>query len=848
MPASYKSYELRPPKGGRLVGGISEDTGAEGNYTRKVNFRRDLDVEMRREGWELFNPKFDRDPLDMPLYEDDDVTMLFQFARPNGNTALLAAAGDRLYRLFSTNDLPEYTDADYLYPNSGGHDSYYTGGDFSFNWKVIADGITIPGSIVEIKVLSEGEQFSSHAAPVVTVKGDGEGAELIADVAEAEYSLPQGSHAPYIHGEYVGKIRRGYTIKVKGTTFTAWRGVDDKKTTIIDNQPISSQHIPLDYGMFISFPIGNYSETEQFTFLAKPRRVETIRVISKGKGYTEPPEIVVEDEGGRGTGVIATAVINPHNRWESISLNGYAVVNNGIELPFVYREEWDKATPLHALRELGVVRVGCITEYAGSLLCGDIVELTEESLAKWADACATDNLDPYGVITDEHIEKYELDVDETQYAVMWSFAGNPLQWGVSVKGSMTGGDKFWYPRHPNMVKSFQPGQDFYVTGAATLGELLTTKIENIWEEGDKVTMFELADPSNAGDGISNTDGTAGADGLPDGTVTDAVSYSSLSGGDSVELLGDGSRIVKMMKLTDKLVIYRETGYWMGSITSSVEDPFAFTERYRGQRYAAFRNTVTNISDKYHMFMGYQGVFKIDLTEAEPSWVPAFQVGPEVWRTLKMSDAERVFTYNNSLTSEIWLCLPKRFDDPTFCFDYRTSTLSTIDQHFTAGLVIRRPQNTMVEQSDDMCVITYDGIIYTYGYEIAGRKGIYNRVFADYTSVLGSSLMNFSGRFNEKDLRSYVLLLDQADPTIGLKMQIYTQGSPLDEPVLAAEHSIKDLDDETMVPLWVRSLFFKDTITVEGSNNPMRLTSRLYELSNVESRSQTQSTGEGTSAS
>lgn len=845
MPARYKSVELRPPQGGKLVGGISEDTGAEPNYSIKTNFRRDLDVEMRREGWELFNPKYDRNPLDMPLYEDDNVTMLFQFARPNGRTALLAAAGDKLYRLFADDELPSYIAGDWVIPDNGSTAAYHHGGEFAFNWKIIRENITVPGSIRSIGVLSEGEYFSEDSTPQVTIDGLG---TATAAIVGAEIDQPQGRDAPVISGSYKDRRRRNYTIEVYQDKFSIYRGGGEYKTALLTGESIvlGTPRI-FDYGMSVTFPHASYVQQEQFTFVAKPRRVSEITIANRGKDYGKPPMVEVTDTSGTGTGVVAKAVLNPNNRWESVALNGYAVVNNGIELPFVYREEWEEAVPLYALRELGVVNVGCIVEYGGYLVCADVTEFTEAGLAKWIETCESDNIDPYGPVTPEMTEKYDLDINETQYAVVWSAAGNPLQWGVSAKGSMLAGQYQWYPSNPAFVRSFEVGQDFVVAGAGPNGANLATQITAIYRSsGGAATHFDLADPSTTLDNLNNTTGEAGEDGIPDGTISNALSYSNTVGGDSVELLGDGSRIIKMAKLVDTLVIYRQTGYWIANMQSSPTDPFSFTERYRGQRAALYRHTVSNVADKYHLFVGLTGVYKIDLTEAEPSWVSTFQVGPQVWKDIELHEQESVFAYDNALTGEIWICLPERFgDEATLAFDYRTQTLSHIDQHFTAGVVIRRPQNPYIEQSDDMCILTYGGTIFTYGFGYGGKQAVYNRVTEPYTSVIQSSLMNFQDRFNEKDMRSYVLLLDQTNPTIGTKMELFTKGSIIDEAVLAAEHDITDLDDETMVPLWVRAHFYKDRITVTGKDNPMRLASRIFEVSDVASRSQTQSTGEGT---
>lgn len=923
MPSRYKSVELRPPQGGKLIGGLAEDTGAEPNYSIKKNFRRDLDVEMRREGWSLFNPKFDKNPLNMPLYEDDDVTLFFQFSRPNGNTALLAAAGDKLYRLFANEDLTDFIDREWVEPDANKNDGYHKGGEFSFTWKVIRDDITVPGSIRSIDLLSEGEYFTEGSLPVVNIDGLGEAS---AKIVPPDIEPPQGSDAPVITGIYTGKRRRNYQLDVKGTSYTLYRGAGEYKYPLIENGTISTEPVGFDYGMSIAFTQTSYPESERFTWVAKPRRVGEIIVTDRGKNYTRPPEITVTDAADNGTGVVAKVNLHEMRRWEAVALNGYAVCNNGIDLPYLYREEWEQATQVFALRELGIVRVGCIAEHGGYLVCSDLTEFAEGELDRWVSICKDNGIDPYSNVTPELIDEHNLKVDETQYAVMWSAPGDPTEWGASLPGSIVEGTNRWIPDNPSLVRSIEIGQDFIVPAAAELGANLVTTITNIIEGSDGVLYFELehsaAPPAAtdmpraitglnaelAYDPVSPTDlnaerliepptgldaeldadqsGQSGTPSLDVDQVNDGVAsvtvvaveegdptttsitvvqvdsgggenvgtglfvhegdaFSNTVGGSSVEILGDGSRILKMEKLMDVLIIYRQTGYWMAQLTQSVEDPFSFTERYTGNRAALFRHSVANIVDKYHIFVGLQGVFKVDLTEAEPSWVNSFQVGPQFWRDLSLYDQETVFAYDNALTGEIWMCLPRELgEDATLAYDYRTNTLSHIDQHFTAGLTIRRPQNPFTERSDDMVIISYDGIVYTYGYGYGDIPAVFNRVGEEYTSVISSTLMNFRDRFNEKDIRSYVLLLDQTNPAIGTRMELYTQGSLLDEKVLVVDHSIDDLDDETMVPVWSRALFYKDKITVTGRDNPLRLASRIFEVSDVKSRSQTQATGEG----
>ena len=65
------------------------------------------------------------------------------------------------------------------------------------------------------------------------------------------------------------------------------------------------------------------------------------------------------------------------HRWEAVNLNGYAVFNNGVDLPVVYRLEWFDVQPIYELREQGVVSVGTIAVMNGRLLCMDLTEISD---------------------------------------------------------------------------------------------------------------------------------------------------------------------------------------------------------------------------------------------------------------------------------------------------------------------------------------------------------------------------------------------------------------------------------------------------------------------------------------
>jgi len=69
------------------------------------------------------------------------------------------------------------------------------------------------------------------------------------------------------------------------------------------------------------------------------------------------------------------------NRWETVNINGYTVFNNGVDLPQLYRLEWDSVKPIYEMREQGISHVGTIAAYNGILMCGDVSEIEADALA-----------------------------------------------------------------------------------------------------------------------------------------------------------------------------------------------------------------------------------------------------------------------------------------------------------------------------------------------------------------------------------------------------------------------------------------------------------------------------------
>jgi hypothetical protein len=65
------------------------------------------------------------------------------------------------------------------------------------------------------------------------------------------------------------------------------------------------------------------------------------------------------------------------HRWEAENLNGWAIFNNGRDLPRTYRIGDLDTIPIYELREMGIAYVGTIAEHSGFLLVADMGEIQD---------------------------------------------------------------------------------------------------------------------------------------------------------------------------------------------------------------------------------------------------------------------------------------------------------------------------------------------------------------------------------------------------------------------------------------------------------------------------------------
>ena len=828
----YKHVTIKPSQGGALVGAASDDIAGSSNYSRKLNFRRETDGELRREGWELFDPTGRETALDT----DYPIRLLYQFPSSTGEGVLIAAAGGSLYRLqagsvgYAFDDYENYAEP-----------GYYEASNETFWWKKIYEGLDHMDALDE-----------------------------------------------------------------DGTTKNPFEG-------------------------------GAY-------------------------------------------------------RWEAVTVLNHVVISNGVNLPLIYKAEWDYARPLYNLREQGVVACGTIASFQDRLFLGDLTVIID-GYDQWFKEAS----DPYGnPYNDDLVKQGQVKLQRYQYRMFYSMEQNPKMFDTIESGGLPAtltvqadGSYKVSTDYKFKIGTIEDGSPLISDSVAFLDEEavvinsgefgiktederfaintigLTSRLF-LNKEGDdyyirnkngdnpgflSIVLPEWDSQSSYPKGTSvrfgasfykaqtaidagqsnpenNENWTVTSGYLNEGTYDIVVSsylnqiYNQAS---TREFADDGTRILKMAQLADKLVVYRDSGFFFLSRSNITQEPFAVEPRYTGGRVADYRHTVTNIDGKRHIFLGSSGVYSVSRASAEPEPVSVFELGLPFWKNVPPEYAEFVYASDNPVTREMFLSVPMGYmqngsgeyidhtgavvDTPiidwgTIAYDYISKTLSEIDASFTASCHARKPRLKRVgpEQSWFLMGIHasqetpfyvgtkyrpdkhYGGFVVRYGYgppEIGSTEPyrLYSRVGYGYQSELKSGLIDFGDRFSDKEVRSYVLELSNKYGVTPIDVVISTtsavqgteeiQTMSVDNGVEIKHVTLNRVRDENMIPLYVRAPYIRDEVKVKpeyeitsafvtpdyylkgyaGDNvkiqdNPVKIVGKTYQIYGVNSEQATQATGQG----
>ena len=769
----YRHVSITPAMGGALVASASDDVAGSANYVEKVNFRREVDGEVRREGWELVRETGRDDALDSEF----PIRLLHQFPSAQGEGILIAAAGPKVYRLMSA--VNGYATPDDYVDNSASND-YWTDYEEDFWWVEIYDG-----------------------------------------------------------------LKHMDTLEPDGTLLDPFEG-------------------------------GAY-------------------------------------------------------RWEAVSVQNHVILNNGVDLPIIYKEDWDQAYPLYSLREQGIASVGTIEAYQDRLWCADLTVIVDGFENWFSDSNAT----PYGNVFDNslHINNGgTLKTARFQYRMIYSMEGYPTVFDTAETGGMSAtltveangtykitpdynfavhGDGLVDPATPYILSAGYLDTEAVSIHSDSFG--IKTIDDQYYVNNSGVTSrvflasngsageYKLVNDSGADIGLKYIDVSSGVCTDSSGAATSQSTqelcelagntWSSATGnylsagnypivirpyinrmlpqliGAFREYADDGSMIHKMKQLADKLVVYRDTGFFFINKTNGVE-PFAIDPRYTGGRVPDFRHTVIDIDGRQHLFVGHNGVYAINRSSSEPETVMQFELGPTFWKDVAPEFSEYVYAVDNPVTREMFISAPLGYltnslggyvnekGEPSetphlewgvIAYDYINKTLSTIDASFTACCWARRPRHKRVgpeqawfimgiHQSENNVYVgtqyrhdtMYGGVLVRYGYGPPEMGSIdpyrvYSRLAEGYTSTIRSGLIDFGDSFSDKEVRGYVLELSNKYGVTPVKVTISTssavQGTEQIETMTEEGGRevkyvvLNELRDENMIPLYVRAPYIRDQIEV-----------------------------------
>jgi hypothetical protein len=494
-------------------------------------------------------------------------------------------------------------------------------------------------------------------------------------------------------------------------------------------------------------------------------------------------------------------------RWQVVTIDGYIVLNNAVNLPVSYRVEDSAVVPVKELREKGIASIGWICEYNGFLMGLNIVEIQAASLAT-----VMNGSDPYGLVASNL-------TNHIPYRVIWSEFGQPVNWAPLFNVTMGAS---------SATIALPFASSVFVAGVTRVA-VLNGGIDGTTLGGDSANPEGILVTAVAGNVITLAAPTNSALTYPrEVQVTRWTDISAQSA--YKDLQGDASHITSARVLHKMLVIYRTRGIYAARYTAD-EAVFDWSERVPGCENVPIwpESMVTVGDDEYHLYAGkgdyfysYDGVNPPELHAVMNETRKRFFVG-----ITRESD---VWAVNNPVTKETWFCRPGF----TVCFDYTKNTASEMDAEVTAAALVSRPG-----WDTDWFVLAIAGSVYTYG-RIDGAPTTFLRDGVNPGGRLVWGRGSFGDTFNEKRLRTYQVQLSSHQEEVPLRVKLfgaYSASADRDEFI---NEVVPDLrEDGGVLPAHFQSIYFEDELHVAGDEDKdVRVIGRLFERSVVRGRGTT----------
>ncbi len=234
MPFSYQSSSVRPSDGGDLITQLSKEQVGAANYVQKLDWRREYDREVRREGHRFFKPNIDLALGEQP-YPDgisgDEITLIQTARRPNGVTRTFAATVEKIF-------IYDSDDSDTVYEQTGSDAPVYeiSGTDAPVymtvtpgTWTTVGSGFSTNGHRWEM-VNPAGEVIFNNGYDLPVMY------DWDARVVHPMYELrEQGVALAGTIAEFNGMLVLADIAEIRDTSFVAWMNGSDPYGPYIDS-------------------------------------------------------------------------------------------------------------------------------------------------------------------------------------------------------------------------------------------------------------------------------------------------------------------------------------------------------------------------------------------------------------------------------------------------------------------------------------------------------------------------------------------------------------------------------------------------------------------------------------
>ncbi len=304
-------------------------------------------------------------------------------------------------------------------------------------------------------------------------------------------------------------------------------------------------------------------------------------------------------------------------------------------------------------------------------------------------------------------------------------------------------------------------------------------------------------------------------------VTRWEDISSLSGRYLIQ--GDNSAITGLSVLRDWLVVWRETGIYLGKFTGDPSAPFVFTPKYAGSNVPLWGDCIASIKGDYLLYPSrgnrmykFDGVSWPELHDiCDPSSSLFFN---------DVDETDEVFCFDNPITGEIFFIYP----DTTICYDYDESTLSVFDVAFNAGAAIHKPGST-----DEWVILAIGRFISTYG--LAFGDDPFQTFMRDGVAaqgVLKWGINSFGSESSEKMIWNYTPLFSSQSPDAAVSVQLLGTHNPNAglTTLLTPPELLPTPSGRNYVPLVFQYIYLQDELTIlPATDIDCRVSGRIIEL-------------------